>query len=234
MNKKTLILIGIISSLALTTPAFCEIDQETLEKATTYYNDAIDLYKQDNVDKSINYFQKALDLNPEFYEAHYNLSQILMSVNRNDEAIKSLEEIAKLKPNDSENLYNLGKVYYKKGYLQKSYENLKKIAVNDAQYDSAKLLISKIEARQNELNLEEKINQHHIVVDIQGKAQSVELGEFQAPSGVVADDSGNIYLASFLENRIYKISSFGQKSLLTRTNLILLFWSKRVPPEIIL
>ena len=194
--------------------------EKTLEQAAIYYNEAIDLYKQDDVQKSIDYFEKAIKLKPDFYEAHYNLAQILMSLSKNDEALKSLEEIAKIKPDDPENLYNLGKTYYKKGYLSKSYECLKAITVNSPQYDSAKLLIDKIEKRQNELNLEEKLNSRQTSTDEQGKAQAITLGEFSAPSGVANDSHGNVFVASFLENRIYKISTFGKKELLPRTNLI--------------
>ena len=109
-------------------------------------------------------FEKAIKIKPDFYEAHYNLAQILMSINKNEKALESLEEIAKIRPDDSENLYNLGKTYFKKGLLSKSFEMLKKIDINAPEYDSAKLLIEKIEKRQEELNLEEKINarQNHL------------------------------------------------------------------------
>lgn len=193
---------------------------KALEQAATYYNEAIDLYKQDDVDKSIVYFEKAIRIKPDFYEAHYNLAQILMSVNKNDEALQSLEEIAKIRPEDTENLYNLGKTYYKKGMLSKAFETLKKIDVSAAQYDSAKLLIDKIENRQSELNLEEKINSRQSVIDSQGKAQFVALGEFSAPSGITIDSRGNIYIASFLDNRIYKLTVFGQKTAIPKSNLI--------------
>lgn len=218
MNKKALISIFLLFSLAL--PAFCEIPEENIEAAANYYNDAIDLYKQDKVDKSIEYFTKALELKPDFYEAHYNLAQILMSVNRNEEALKSLEEIAKIKPDDSENLYNLGKTYYKQGYLSKAYSYLKKINQSAAQFDSAAILISKIEKRQDELNLEEKIKEHKNIVNAQGKQKGIELSEFSAPSGTAIDNRGNIYVASFLENKIYKISIYGQKTVLSKSNLI--------------
>lgn len=200
--------------------AFGEYSQEVLEKATILYNDAIDLYKQDDVDKSIDYFTKALELKPDFYEAHYNLAQILMSINKNDEALKSLEEIYKIKPEDTENLYNLGKTYFKKGYLSKSYEYLKQIKTNAPQYDSAKLLIAKIEKRQDELNLEEKIKKHENISDSQGKLKAIELAEFSAPSGTAIDSRGNVYVASFLENQIYKISIYGQKTVYSKSNLI--------------
>lgn len=191
-----------------------------LEDAANLYNQAIDLYKQDNVEKSIELFNQAIQIKPDFYEAHYNLAQILMSLNRYDEAIKSLEVITKLKPNDTENLYNLGKLYYKKGYLSKSHEYLKKISVNSPQYDSAKLLISKIEKRQDELNLETKINEHQNFSNSQGKLIGIELESFSAPSGSAIDNRGNIYVASFTENQIYKISIYGQKTLYSKSTLI--------------
>lgn len=220
MNKKAIISLFLLLNLVAPIWAQQEDVEDSVEQAATLYNDAIDLYKQDNIDKSIEYFIKALELKPDFYEAHYNLAQILMSVNKNDEALKSLEEIAKLRPDDSENLYNLGKTYFKKGYLSKSYEYLKKISVNAPQYDSAKLLISKIEKRQDELNLEEKIKEHKNSVDSQGKMIGVELVEFNAPSGTVVDNRGNIYVASFIDNTIYKISIYGQKTVYSKSNLI--------------
>ena len=220
MNKKALITIFLLFGLMGGNFAFCEENDENLEKAAILYNEAIDLYSQDKTGKSIEYFTKALELKPDFYEAHYNLAQILMSLNKNDEAIKSLEEIAKIKPDDTENIYNLGKTYFKKGYLSKAYENLKKISANAPEYDNAKLLIEKIEKRQNELNLEEKIKKHESLVDTQGKFQGVELAEFAAPSGTAIDSQGNIYVASFLENQIYKLSIYGQKLVHSKSNLI--------------
>ena len=199
---------------------FSEEIDENLERAATLYNEAIDLYKDNDTDKSIEYFTKALEIKPDFYEAHYNLAQILMSINKNEEAIKSLEEIAKLKPENTENLYNLGKTYYKQGYLSKSFEYLKQISINAPEYDSAKLLIAKIEKRQSELNLEEKIKKQDNTIDLKGKAVGVELSSFSAPSGTALDSKGNIYVASFLENQIYKISIYGQKTVYSQSNLI--------------
>lgn len=197
-------------------PAFCN----KVEQSAKLYNEAIDQYGQDNVDKSIELFKKAIDLNPEFYEAHYNLAQILMSVDRNEEALQSLNEIIKIKPNDSETLYNIGRIQYKRGYLSNAYANLKKIESNAPQYESAKILIQRIEKRQGELNLEGKITGHEAKVSNDGKAIATELGEFKAPSGIAVDNRGNIYVASFSENLIYKISVYGQKSTLTRSNLV--------------
>lgn len=215
MKKKLIISFFILLSLVFN-PAY----SDNFEEAANIYNEAIDVYKQDDVAQSIELFKKAIELDPDFYEAHYNLAQILMSINKNDEALIPLERIVKLKPNDSEALYNLGKIYYKKGFLSKAHEYLIKIADTSAQYESAKLLISKIEKRQDELNLERKVSQRNNVVDIQGKTLGMELSEFSAPSGIALDDRGNIFVASFLENYIYKISIYGQKTILSKSSLI--------------
>ena len=97
---------------------------------------------------------------------------------------------------------------------------MKKIDISASEYDSAKLLISKIEKRQAELNLEEKIKNQESTVNIKGKAVGVELSQFSAPSGSAIDSRGNIYVASFLENQIYKISTNGQKTVFSKSNLI--------------
>ncbi|MBQ8848228.1 MAG: tetratricopeptide repeat protein [Candidatus Gastranaerophilales bacterium] len=216
MKKNLIISLFILMSLTAFNPTFAD----TKEDATIFYNEAIDLYRQDDVDKSIELFSKAIELNPDFYEAHYNLAQILMSVNKNEEALKSLEKITKLRPNDSEALYNIAKIQYKQGFLSNSYETLKKIKEEAPQYESAKLLISKIEKRQNELNLEEKLKENKTILDLTGKAKAINLEEIQAPSGIAVDIRGNIYVASFSENKVYKISIYGQKTVYSESSLI--------------
>jgi len=190
------------------------------EDATTFYNEAIDVFRQDDIDKSIELFQKAIEINPDFYEAHYNLAQILMSLDKNDEALKSLQRIDKIRPNDPETLYNIGKIQYKQGFLSNSYNYLKKIESQAPQYESAKLLLNKIEKRQEELNLQEKIKQNKVEVDSNGIIKGTHLETVEAASGIALDSMGNIYIASFKENKIYKISLAGEKSILTDSELI--------------
>jgi len=193
---------------------------DDIEDAAIFYNEAIDVYKQEDVEKSIELFKKALELNPDFYEAQYNLAQILMSLDKNEEALHYLQEIIRLKPGNSETLYNLGKIQYKRGYLSSAYGYLKKIEASAPQYESAKILLDKIEKRQDELNLESKISQHKVLLDHEGKSISVSLSEIQAPSGIAFDSRGNIFVASFSENAIYKISIYGQKAVFSRSSLI--------------
>ena len=212
--KKFLILVFLFTLTIL--PSYCD----NKDNATILYNEAIDVYGQDNVEKSIELFRKAIELNPDFYEARYNLAQILMSRDENDEALKTLKEIIELKPDDSETLYNIGKIQYKRGYLADSLKYLKKIPETAPQYESAKIVLNKIEKRQNELALETKISEHKAMSDSHGKAVASELVEINAPSGIAVDSRGNIFIASFSENVIYKISIYGQKTVFARSSLI--------------
>ena len=191
-----------------------------LEEATGLYNEAIDLYKQDEVERSLELFNQAIEIKPDFYEAHYNLAQILMSLDKDEEAFKVLEKLVKLRPDDYESLYNIGRIQHKRGYLLSAHEYLSKIPKSAPQYESARLLISKIEKRQLELNLEAKIKEHKVIVDSLGKIKGIELEEISAPSGVATDGRGNIYVASFTENVIYKFSTSGQKKVFSKSALI--------------
>jgi len=215
MKNKLIISLFILFSLG-----FSQAFANKLEEAVTLYNEAIDKYNENEIDKSIELFNKSIMLDPDFYDANYNLAQILISVGKLEEAMKPLETILKLKPDDSETLYNLGKIQYKRGYLSSSFGYLKKIKENAPQYESAKLLLDKIEKRQDELNLEKKINEHKNVVDASGKAKSEELAEYSAPSGIALDSKKNIYIASFSENVIYRITPHGQKTAFSKSGLI--------------
>lgn len=216
MKKNLIISFFILFNLL----SFNNVFADNIDDAADLYNEAIDLFKQEETQKSIECFEKAIKLNPEFYEAHYNLAQILMLLDKNEEALKPLKAILELKPNDSETLYNIGKIQYKRGYLSNAHSYLQKIPANAPQYESAKLLINKIEKRQKELNLENLIKERKNLYDETGAQQGINIEEIMAPSGVGYDSKGNIFVASFMDNSIYKISTQGQKTIFSNSNLI--------------
>ena len=204
----------------------------TLEDATELYNLGIDYYSQNQVQKSMEYFKKAIALDPKFYEAYYNLAQIQASYGYLDAAIKSYEKVIQLKPDDYESMYELGRLLYKRGYLSKAIATLDKIPSNDDVYSQVLLLENKIKKRQSELLLAQKqkeankkiseanalMQESHETGELQNEQVQIKkedtniITNLQAPSGVAADSNGNIYAASFSENKIYKITPDGAKS----------------------
>lgn len=203
-----------------------------LEDATELYNLGIDYYSQNQVQKSMEYFKKAIALDPKFYEAYYNLAQIQASYGYTDAAIKSYEKVIQLKPDDYESMYELGRLLYKRGYLSRAIATLDKIPANDDIYSQVLLLENKIKKRQAELLLAQKQEEankkaNKVNTDVQTSPVTSELPDeqlqikkensniitnMQAPSGVAADSAGNVYAASFSENKIYKITPDGAKS----------------------
>lgn len=205
------------------TPA---VNAYMLEDATSLYNMGIDYYSQNQVQKSIEYFKKAISIDPKFYEAYYNLAQIQASYGYFDSAIKSYEKVVQLKPDDYESIYELGRLLYKRGYLNKALSYLDKIPLNEDIYTQVLTLENKIKKRQAELIAIQKQKEQQAQVQLQNKIETTTVNvseqkpqeqtnlivNLKAPSGVAADSQGNIYAASFSENKIYRISPDGAKS----------------------
>lgn len=215
-------------TIAYLTPVY----SYTLDDATALYNMGIDYYSQNQVQKSMDYFKRAISIDPKFYEAYYNLAQIQASYGYTDAAIKSYEKVVQLKPDDYESVYELSRLLYKRGYLSRAITYLDKIPTDSDIVTQATTLKGKIKKRQAELALiakqkEEKAKQEALAAasqnkEVQEDTQTQEkLPSFesssivisiQAPSGVAADSKGNVYVASFSENKVYKIDENGEKS----------------------
>ena len=198
----------------------------TLEDATSLYNLGIDYYSQNQVQKSMEYFKKAISIDPKFYEAYYNLAQIQASYGYIDSAIKSYEKVVQLKPDDYESIYELGKLLYKRGYLNKAISYLDKVPLNEDVYTQVLELENKIKKRQAELIAIQK-QKEAAQAQLQNKIETTQpvsveqkntapqnnvVVNLRAPSGVAADSQGNIYAASFSDNKVYRISPDGTKS----------------------
>jgi len=172
---------------------------ESVPSATVYYNQGIDYYNSNNIQNSITAFKKAIELNPGFYEAYYNLAKIQESYKYYNDAIITYEKLVEIMPEDYESMYNLGNLLYKRGYLKKSLTYLDRIPNYSEYYDGAQKLTAVVEKRQVEVAEEEKLKADTI------KKSSI-FENVQAPSGVAVDKFGNVYVASFSQNAVYKIT----------------------------
>jgi len=167
--------------------------------AASYYNQGIDLYNLNKIEDSINSFKKAIELDPKFYQAYYNLAKIQESYKYYNDAISTYEKLVEITPEDYESMYNFGNLLYKRGYLKKSLTYLDRIPNYSEYYDQAEKLIAVVEKRQVEVAQELKLKQEAL-------KRSSLLETIQAPTGVAADNYGNIYIASFSQNAVYKIT----------------------------
>ena len=177
----------------------------TVPSATVYYNQGIDYYNSNEIQNSINAFKKAIEINPKFYEAYYNLAKIQESYKYHNDAIATYEKLIEIMPEDYESMYNLGNLLYKRGYLKKSLTYLDRIPNYSEHYVAAQKLTDIVEKRQVGVAAEQKLK------EITLKNSSL-FENVQAPSGVAVDKLGNVYVASFSQNAVYKITPENVKS----------------------
>lgn len=111
---------------------------KAIELGGTYYSwfeKAKEFYLNDNIDKAIEYYKRAIDFKPDRQEAYFNLGLAYSKNNYVDNAIVCYEKVIKIKPDKHEAYFNLGLAYLKKGDFQKSIEFfLKSIEIKPDKY----------------------------------------------------------------------------------------------------
>ncbi|MGE5894640.1 MAG: tetratricopeptide repeat protein, partial [bacterium] len=93
--------IGLWADTALKSPA----------KARPYVTLAEEYRKAGDNDKALAYFQQAISIDPNFYEAYTGVGQILTHFHRYSEAIHSLEKAIQLNPRYAQAFNSLGIIY---------------------------------------------------------------------------------------------------------------------------
>jgi superkiller protein 3 len=88
-------------------------------EAIKQHQEGTKLMLEKKYQKAIAFLKKAIELNPEFSEAYYNLGLSYERVGEYKDAIKNLKEARKLSPDNPNTYYALGYAYYqKKKYKQ--------------------------------------------------------------------------------------------------------------------
>jgi tetratricopeptide (TPR) repeat protein len=78
------------------------------------------LLTKGNVDEAIVHYQKALQIDPDYAEAHNNLGDALLRKDSVDEAIAHFQKALQIKPDDAEAHINLGNALIKKGNVDEA------------------------------------------------------------------------------------------------------------------
>jgi tetratricopeptide (TPR) repeat protein len=143
--------------------AYCYERLSDLEKAELYYEKALDenpfdekiwialgIFHSSNSEyrKALHAFEFALSINEKNIAAATGKSNILILLNKIDEAMKWTLELLDIKPNDPELLFNLGKCYVEKNNSSRAEECFTETIRNDpefayAYYEMAKIAYSR-------------------------------------------------------------------------------------------
>ena len=202
MKFKTII--TALSIVLLLSTASANADNMT--EAKLQYNKGIDFYKIGQYDRSMECFRKAIDLDPEYIDAYYNLGSILEYLGQDEAALTVFKQIVVRKPEDYDAVYKAAELSKKLGQIEKAKSFLSIIPagtyVNPKAYQLARELNTDLQTLQYEHNLKEQAKQPQT----NGVYENIP-----SPTGITTDKSGNLFVAGFSDNVIFKITPEGKR-----------------------
>ena len=210
MKKKLLIvLLGI---LLLSSTAFARCEEAVIPMdAKLEYNNALDMYKLGKYEEAIACFRTAIRLYPDFIDAYYNLCSILDYLNQGDEAIYVLKQIISRKQDDYEAAYKIAQISVKLGDKRTASEYLALIPATSEFYIQGKELMMKHNLTQTTPagKTKSKIPQN----------SSMYLN-ISSPTGISTDSDGNVYIASFSDNAIIKVTPDNKRMIFFKNSIL--------------
>lgn len=173
MRIKVICSLILISILFCITNIFAKSDdnitgQESFQLGISYYDEG-------NLDKAIDFFEKALEIEPDLVEAYFNLGVIHSSLGDFKKAISAFENVIELNPQDKQAHLRLENIYAKMGNFSMTqesgfkYENQDSMLNVDDEENSMLLNIKQVleeKANQLEMDFTEHPNSAQIAVEL--------------------------------------------------------------------
>lgn len=211
MKKLLITLILIVSAAGYTFAA------EISTQAKLQYNQGVDYYKLGQYDKAISSFRQAIAIEPDYIDAYYNLGSILEFVKQDDAALTVFKQIIVRKPTDYESVYKAAYLSAKLGQADKAKQYLSIIPPSSLVYSKAMRLANSLQTDMQTIKQEQKAAADATKPISQSNGIYNDLG---SPTGLAIDNSGNLYVAAFSDNAVYKISPDGTKKLYVKDERI--------------
>lgn len=208
LSKK--ILTGIIIAVSAVNIAFAA---EISTEAKLQYNKGVDMYRLGRYDEAITAFQQAVDIDPNYIDAYYNLGSILEYIKQDDAALAVFKQIILRKPTDYEAVYKAAALSVKLGMPDQAKSYLSLIPANSIVNSKAQQLAASMKTDMQTIKHEQK----QLAVQSEKISQSNAVYEnLGSPTGMVTDKNGNLYVAGFSDNDIVKISPDGVRRIFVK------------------
>lgn len=209
---------SLILFLTIAAPAALSANSSDYDlEAVRLYNMGLEKYRVGAYSSAIEYFKSATQIQPDFYDAYYNMAVTYDYIGNETAAIMVLENLLKQVPEDFASTYKLGQIYYKKGNAAKALELMKKIPPTAQEFPKAQQFITRI-------GLENKAKTDYGTGSGEVAAKVVPVSKnitgINAPTGIATDTNGNMYVASYSDNAIFKIMPNGIHQLYAKSSQI--------------
>lgn len=174
------------------------------------YNQGIDFYKLGMYERAIESFRSAVRTYPDYIDAYYNLATVLEYLKQYSEALSVYKQVYLRNPNDYEVIYKLALMSSKIEDFTKASEYLSLIPSSSSYFKSAQELAEKIKV--STTLPPQKYNEPSKISDRSGIYENI-----LSPTGITTDTKGNIYVATFSDNTIIKITPDGKRQVFLKS-----------------
>ena len=163
------------------------------------YNQGIDFYKLGMYERAVESFRSAIKTYPDYVDAYYNLGTILEYLKNYSEAAVVFKQVYLRNPNDYEVIYKLANLSAKVEDYKKAEEYLRLIPESSSVYKQALELSESVSAKIK--TPPKRYNPQSKIATQTGVYENVA-----SPTGITTDNDGNVYVATFSDNSIIKIT----------------------------
>jgi len=177
------------------------------------YNQGIDFYKLGMYERAIESFRSAVRIYPDYTDAYYNLGTVLEYLKQYAEALSVYKQVYVRNPNDYEVIYKMAFLSSKLEDYDKAKEYIKLIPPSNNYYQRAMEL-----AESMKITTELPPKKEFVPSKIANYSGVYE--NIISPTGITTDTNGNVYVATFSDNSIMKITPDGKRQLFYKSQLI--------------
>ena len=206
LNKIMKLAIAFIIATGTFIPAYADLASE----AKLQYNKGIEYYQVGSYEQAAECFKKATELDPNYIDAYFNLGSLMEYLKQDDQALNAFKQIILRKPDDYEAVYKAAELSKKLGNIDKAKMYLTLIPTDSLIGSRAKELANTLEMDIPTAQAEEKKPESFADANPMNNSNGV-YNDISSPTGITTDIVGNLYVACFSDNTIYKISPDNQK-----------------------
>lgn len=178
-------------------------------EAKLEYNQGVDYYKIGAYDRSMAAFRRAIELDPNYIDAYYNLGSILEYLKQDEAALAVFKQIIVRKPDDYESVYKAANISNKLGHLDKAKSYLSLIPAESSVYNKAQKLANSMNTDIQTIKTAKEASDK--VENNKFEQTNGMYNDIPSPTGITVDKNGNVFVACFSDNMIYKITPDGKR-----------------------
>ena len=205
--KKLLITLCLLANTGFALCAEPVQAYEPPNEAKLQYNLGVDYYKIGQYDRAMASFRQAINIDPNYIDAYYNLGSILEYLKQDEAALAVFKQIIVRKPDDYESVLKAANLSNKLVLPDKAKTYLSLIPKDSSVYTKAQQLASSLNTDMQTIKANEaKAEQETKIEQTNGMYNNIA-----SPTGITTDAQGNVYVACFADNMIYKISPDGKR-----------------------